>query len=69
LHSTNWSDEEKKKGRTLQSSKNKNLIDFLRNEENGYLVPKANKTMKNITNEPNEAYKNIPQRRNHGRDR
>jgi hypothetical protein len=37
-----------------------NLIqDSEGNEENGYLVPNSNKTMKNDTKEPNDVHKNI----------
>jgi hypothetical protein len=34
----------------------------------GYSVPDPNKTMINVSNEPSDANKNIPQRRNHGKD-
>jgi hypothetical protein len=56
-----------KKGRKLHSSKKNNAMeDSVGNEENGYPDPDPNKTMINVSNEPSDAIKKIPQRRNHG---
>jgi hypothetical protein len=38
------------------------------NEENGYPVPNPNKTMINVTKEPSDTNKKIPQRGNLGRN-
>jgi hypothetical protein len=64
LHGTKWSDGENKRWK-LPSSKNNSTEDSVGNEENGYPVPDLNKTMINVAKEPNDAYKKIPQRRNH----
>jgi hypothetical protein len=47
--------------------KNNSIEDSVGNEENGYPVPDPNKTMINVTKEPSDTYKKIPQRRNLGR--
>jgi hypothetical protein len=68
VHITRWSNGEKKKERKLHSSKDNSMKDLVDNEENGYPVPDSNKTIINITKEPSDTYKEIPQRGNHGRD-
>jgi hypothetical protein len=57
LHSTKWSNGKKKKGWKPLSSKNNSIQDSVGNEENGYTVPDLNKTMINVTNEPNDTCK------------
>jgi hypothetical protein len=47
--------------------KNNSVEYLVGNEENGYSVLDANKTMINFTNEPSDTHKKIPQRGNHGR--
>jgi hypothetical protein len=81
LHSTKWSNGDKKRGRTLHSSKNKkqktktkqqqkqdsSMEDLVGNKENGHLFPDSNKTMINIFNESRDTQKKkIPQTGNHG---
>jgi hypothetical protein len=68
LYSTKWSDGEKNKGRKVHSlKKNNSMQDLVESEENGYPVPDPNKIMINVSNEPSDAPKIIPQRGNHGR--
>jgi hypothetical protein len=45
MHSTNWGEDEKKKGRKLPSTKKENnsIEDLVENEENGYPVPGTRK--------------------------
>jgi hypothetical protein len=58
LHSSKWSDGNKKKGCKSFSPKNNLIQDSERNEENGYSVPDSNKTMINNTKEHNNSHKN-----------
>jgi hypothetical protein len=53
LHSTNWSNGEKKKRRkeTILLKKPNSLEDLVGNEENRYPVPDSKKIMTNVTNE------------------
>jgi hypothetical protein len=55
LHSTKWINRKKKEWKLL-SSKNNSIEDSVGNEENGYSVPNANKTMINVTKEPSDAH-------------
>jgi hypothetical protein len=57
LHSTNWNEGEKKKGRKLHSSKHNSIEDLVGNEENAYPVLDSNKTMINITKTPSDAHR------------
>jgi hypothetical protein len=57
-----WGEERKE---TILLKKKNSTEDLVGNEENGYPVLDPNKTMINITNEPSDAHKKIPQRRNH----
>jgi hypothetical protein len=43
LHSTKWSDGEKKEGWKPHCEKNNSIEDLVGNEENGYPVPDPNK--------------------------
>jgi ElaB/YqjD/DUF883 family membrane-anchored ribosome-binding protein len=56
LHSTNWSNGEKKEWK-LHSSKNNSIEDLVGNEENGYPVLDSNKTVINAINDPSDAHK------------
>jgi hypothetical protein len=70
LHSTKWSNGKKKGWKLFSSKKRKkkdnSIQDSVRNEEKGYPVPDLNKTMINVTKEPNDMHKNL-QGRNFGR--
>jgi hypothetical protein len=48
--------------------KSNSIEDSVGNEENGYLVLDPNKTMIDVTKEPSDPYKKIPQRGNLGRN-
>jgi hypothetical protein len=66
LHSTKWSDREKKGWKPL-SSKNTSIQDSVRNEENGNPVPEPNSTMINTIKKPVTPTKNS-QRGNLGKN-
>jgi hypothetical protein len=68
LPSTNWSDGEKKREGNYTPQKNNSIANLAGNEENGYLVPDPNKTMINVTNDPSDVHRKIPQGGNHERD-
>jgi hypothetical protein len=55
--------ERRKEGNYTQE--NNSIQVLVGNEENGYPVPDCKKTMINVTNEPSDTHKKIPQRGNH----
>jgi hypothetical protein len=57
---------QRKDGNYSPQKKINSIQDSEGNEENGYPVPDPNKTMMNVTKEPSDDHKNIPQRRNLG---
>jgi hypothetical protein len=59
-----WGEEE---GKETIPLKNNSIEDLVGNEENGYPGPDPNKTMINVSNEPSDTHKKIPQRGNHRR--
>jgi hypothetical protein len=58
----------RRRDRNHSPQKNNSIQDSIGNEENGYQVPDPNKTMINVTKEPNDAYKKIPPRKNLARN-
>jgi hypothetical protein len=66
LHSTKWSDGEKKKERKKHSSKKNSKEYLVGNEESRYPVPDPPK-MINVCNTTSDAHKKILQTENHGR--